>query len=180
MLERLSDLIRARIAWRKVEGGEAAPSGATGDGGFRVVPDLMSVVGCSGEEFASILKALGFKRERRKLVPDQAKDAAPAATAGAQADTGEGAVTGPIATEANEEAFDEIWRPGRRKETRHAKSTGERDQPRREHPQQGGKRELPRPQAQPKRERQASVEHSPFAALKDLRQTLAARRQERG
>ena len=180
MLERLSDLIRARISWRKVEGGEAAPSGATGDGGFRVVPDLMSMVGCSGEEFASILKALSFKRERRKLVPDQAKDAAPAATAGAQADTGEGAVTGPIAIEANEEAFDEIWRPGRRKETRHAKSTGERDQPRREHPQQGGKRELPRPQAQPKRERQASVEHSPFAALKDLRQTLAARRQERG
>ena len=74
-------------------------------------------------------------------------------------------MTGPIATEANEEAFDEIWRPGRRKETRHAKSTGERDKPRREHPQQGGKRERHRPQAQPKRERQASVEHSPFAAL---------------
>jgi len=138
------------------------------------------MVGCSGEEFASILKALSFKRERRKLVPDQAKDAAPAATAGAKADAGEGAVPGPVATEANEEAFDEIWRPGRRKETRHAKRTGERDQPRREHPQQAGKRERPRPQAQPKREGPASVEHSPFAALRDLRQTLAARRQERG
>ena len=52
MLERLSDLIRARIACGAAEGGDAAPTGATGDGGFRVVPELMSVVGCSGEEFA--------------------------------------------------------------------------------------------------------------------------------
>ena len=69
MLERLSDLIRARVSWRPAEGGAAAPSGATGDGGFRVVPELMCVVGCSGEDFASILKALGFRRERRKLAP---------------------------------------------------------------------------------------------------------------
>ncbi len=67
MLERLSDLIRARIAFRTVEGSATAPAGATGDGGFRVVPELMSVVGCSGEEFASILKALGFRLERRRL-----------------------------------------------------------------------------------------------------------------
>ena len=67
MLERLSDLIRTRFIWSATEGGEAAPSGATGDGGFRVAPELMSVVGCSGEDFASILKALGFRRERRKL-----------------------------------------------------------------------------------------------------------------
>ena len=37
MLERLSDLIRVRVAWRKTDGGEAEPSGATGDGGFRAV-----------------------------------------------------------------------------------------------------------------------------------------------
>ena len=74
MLERLSDLIRARIAFRAAEGGEAARRAATGDGGFRVVPELMSVVGCSGEEFASILKALGFRRERRQA------SAAPAET----------------------------------------------------------------------------------------------------
>jgi hypothetical protein len=55
MLERLSDLIRARVSFRPAEGGPEAPPGATGDGGFRVVPELMSVVGCSGEEFASIL-----------------------------------------------------------------------------------------------------------------------------
>ncbi len=44
-----------------------APSGATGNGGFRVVPELMSMVGCSWEEFTSILRALGFHLERRKI-----------------------------------------------------------------------------------------------------------------
>ena len=78
MLERLSDLIRARIAYRSAEGGVAPPSGATGDGGFRVVPELMSVVGCSGEEFCSILKALGFRLERRKLAPAPGPGSPPA------------------------------------------------------------------------------------------------------
>src|SRR5262249_13682501 len=71
MLERLSDLIRARVAFRAAQGAEA-PAGATGDGGFRVVPGLMSVVGCSGEEFGSILRALGVRRERRRSEPAQA------------------------------------------------------------------------------------------------------------
>ena len=173
MLERLSDLIRARVAWRKVEGGEAAPSGATGDGGFRVVPELMSMVGCSGEEFASILKALGFRRERRKLTPEQnAAEAAAAAPESETATTEVGEATPPATEE-----FEEIWRPGKRKDARHAKRAS--DQPRREHRAQNGKRERHRPQVQAKRERPVSVEHSPFAALKELRQTLVARRQER-
>ena len=173
MLERLSDLIRARVAWRKVEGGEAAPTGASGDGGFWVVPELMSMVGCSGEEFASILKALGFKRERRKLMPEPS-------TAEAAAVVVEGEAVKSEAAEAAQpeiEAFEEIWRPGKRKDVRHANRAG--DQPKREHRPQGGKRERQRPQVQPKRERPVSVEHSPFAALKELRQTLVARRQER-
>ncbi|HMK40127.1 MAG TPA: helicase-related protein [Methyloceanibacter sp.] len=169
MLERLSDLIRARVAWRKVEGGETAPSGATGDGGFRVVPELMSMVGCSGEEFASILKALGFRRERRKLTREQSAAAPP----GSETLTTETGETTPPAMEE----FEEIWRPGKRKDTHHAKRPS--DQPRREHRAQNGKRERHRPQVQPKRERPVSVEHSPFAALKELRQTLVARRQER-
>ena len=79
MLERLSDLIRTRVAFRAAEGVEA-PAGATGDGGFRVVPELMSVVGCSGEDFASILKSLGFRRERPP-VPVRRSGAAPTANA---------------------------------------------------------------------------------------------------
>ena len=68
MLERLvgsHPCARRLPRWRK--GARQRHPGATGDGGFRVVPELMSVVGCSGEEFASILKALGFRRERRQL-----------------------------------------------------------------------------------------------------------------
>lgn len=173
MLERLSDLIRARVTWRKVEGGEAAPAGATGDGGFRVVPELMSMVGCSGEEFASILKALGFRRERRKLVPEPSAADVPAVVV-------EGETVKIEAAEAAQpeiEAFEDIWRPGKRKDVRHANRAS--DQPKREHRPQGDKRERQRPQVQPKRERPVSVEHSPFAALKELRQTLVARRQER-
>jgi ATP-dependent RNA helicase SUPV3L1/SUV3 len=171
MLERLSDLIRARVAWRKVEGGEAEPSGATGDGGFRVVPDLMSMVGCSGEEFASILKALGFRRERRML---EAASAAPEAPAVERASPRSEAVQPAL------EAFEEIWRPGKRNEARHIKRN--RGQPRRDHRAHGGKREPDRAR-QPTEEKRARSpqpnEHSPFAALKDLRQTLAARQQER-
>jgi ATP-dependent RNA helicase SUPV3L1/SUV3 len=174
MLERLSDLIRARVAWRKVEGSEAQPSGATGDGGFRVSPELMSMVGCSGEEFASILKALGFKRERRKLTPEPG--AAVALAAVAEGDMEKSNAAEPAQPPATE-AFEEIWRPGRRKDARHAKR--EKGQPQREHRAQGGKRERHRQQPAPKRERSTPVEHSPFAALKELRQTLVARRQER-
>jgi len=36
--------------------------------GFTVTPDMMSLVGCSGEEFAAILRTLGFQAERRKIV----------------------------------------------------------------------------------------------------------------
>ncbi|HYJ58779.1 MAG TPA: helicase-related protein [Methyloceanibacter sp.] len=167
MLERLSDLIRARIAFRATEGSVAPPTGATGDGGFRVVSELMSVVGCSGEEFASILKALGFRRERRPIAP------APAAEPQADvvATIGEG--TGDQA-----EAFDEIWRPAKRKEARRDKQ--ERHKPRREERTKGAKRERQRPQLQEARpERKRSVEHSPFAALEELRGRLAARQPEK-
>ncbi len=90
---------------KAVEEPTPPPSGATGDGGFRVVPDLMSIVGCSGEDFTSILKALGFRRERRKLEPEQPDAATETAT--------EGGANTKTAAEA-EEPFDEIWRPARR------------------------------------------------------------------
>jgi ATP-dependent RNA helicase SUPV3L1/SUV3 len=134
----------------------------------------MSMVGCSGEEFASILKALGFRRERRKLTPEPLA----AAEAAAAPPEGEPAKSEAVETAPPEtEAFEEIWRPGKRKDAHHAKRG--KDQRAREARPQGGKRERHRPQAQPKRERPVCVEHSPFAALKELRQTLVARRQER-
>ena len=169
MLERLSDLIRTRVSFRAAEGGPEGPAGATGDGGFRVVPDLMSVVGCSGEEFASILKALGFRIERRKIVsaPDPAAISIPA--------SGEQAAK---AAEPPIELFDEIWRPGKRKEMHRVK--GPARKPQRQHSERAAasKRERRRPASHAKPERTKSVEHSPFAALAALKGRLTVRQPE--
>jgi ATP-dependent RNA helicase SUPV3L1/SUV3 len=172
MLERLSDLIRARVAFRQAEGGVTAPSGATGDGGFRVVPELMSVVGCSGEEFASILKALGFRRERGKLVVAPAAEAAAPASGDAQAGQE------PSSQEAQTDAFEEIWRPAKRKEARHHDKRTSR-KPKHGERARAPKRERQRPQVhQARPERKRAVEHSPFAALEALRGRLVARQSE--
>ena len=167
MLERLSDLIRERVSWR-LGSEKAAPAGASGDGGFRVVGDLMSVVGCSGEEFASILKALGFKRERRKVEADAAAGAPPAATL-------------EPATAAEEPAFEDIWRPRRRKEEQPRQARQAREKPdRKQHARGGDRKPPPAPQQERKqqRERARNIEHSPFAALKDMKFTSAPRRPE--
>ena len=161
MLERLSDLIRARIGFRAAEGGGVAPSGATGDGGFRVVPELMSVVGCSGEEFASILRALGFRLDRRRLAPapasePQAPDAAP---------------------EAQVELFDEIWRPGKRREARHDKRASHK--PKRDKRAQPSRRDRQKRETHKTPAERKKIEHSPFAALEVLRGRLAARQPEK-
>jgi ATP-dependent RNA helicase SUPV3L1/SUV3 len=153
MLERLSDLIRARVAFRAAEGAEA-PAGATGDGGFRVVPELMSVVGCSGEEFASILKSLGFRRERRRSEPSQAA-------------SGE-------ANAAEAIAINEVWRPAKKRgphqdkvEDRKSARKGLAKPQRRERPQRP-----PRPSEVAERKK---LEDSPFAALAALKGRLSAR-----
>ena len=181
MLERLSDLIRARIAYRSAEGGVAPPTGATGDGGFRVVPELMSVVGCSGEEFCSILKALGFRRERRKLAPVGGAEAISPTPSEAEA------VQEASIADAPAEIFDEIWRPGKRRDTREARQETRREhKPRREESGKAPRRDRQRPQAHAKRETEASrerqrkraVEHSPFAALEALRSRLTTRQPE--
>lgn len=66
MLERLSDMIRPLVTWRaKKDNSEPAPRGTTGDGGFLVQPDMMSILGCSQAELADVLKALGFRVDRR-------------------------------------------------------------------------------------------------------------------
>src|SRR5690606_29399189 len=70
MLERVADLIRPVIAAR------------TYNGGFVVTPDMMSLVGCSGEEFASLLRGLGYRSQVEKIVPPAP---APAAEAPAEA-----------------------------------------------------------------------------------------------
>ncbi len=68
MLERLSDLIRDRVFWKPRIETEQRPAGSVEGGGFTVVPDMMSLVGCSGEEFEEILVSLGFRAQKR-MVP---------------------------------------------------------------------------------------------------------------
>lgn len=65
MLERLADLIRDRVFWKPRIDGEMRPAGSMEGGGFCIVPDMMSFVGCSGEEFTTILRSLGFRSLKR-------------------------------------------------------------------------------------------------------------------
>ena len=79
MLERVADLIRPVIAARAY------------NGGFIVTPDMMSLVGCSGEEFASLLRGLGYRSQVEAVTPPakeapKENEAAPAAEQGAEAD----------------------------------------------------------------------------------------------
>ena len=83
ILERLADLIRPLLAWRPNPEDPAAtpPKGSTGDGGFVVIPEMMSILGCSPDELAPVLVSLGFRPERRpvkKVQPAAAPPAEPA------------------------------------------------------------------------------------------------------
>jgi ATP-dependent RNA helicase SUPV3L1/SUV3 len=91
ILERLADLIRPALAWREDAPGPRPPGAVTG-GGFTVVNTMTSLIGASGEDFASILRALGYRMERRPKPPEPPlppagaaatanETAAPAATA---------------------------------------------------------------------------------------------------
>jgi ATP-dependent RNA helicase SUPV3L1/SUV3 len=65
ILERLADQIRPLVAWRPDPAStNPPPKGATGDGGFRVTPDMMSILGCSSSDVGEILQKLGFRLER--------------------------------------------------------------------------------------------------------------------
>jgi ATP-dependent RNA helicase SUPV3L1/SUV3 len=68
ILERLADFIRPLLGWRaKPNNPTPAPKGSTGDGGFTVIPEMMSILGCSPEEVGGVLRALGFRVERRPV-----------------------------------------------------------------------------------------------------------------
>jgi ATP-dependent RNA helicase SUPV3L1/SUV3 len=75
MLERLADLIRDRVFWRPRIDTEKRPAGSVEGGGFTIVPDMMSLVGCSGEEFQGILKSLDFRMQKKKVTRETAAPA---------------------------------------------------------------------------------------------------------
>jgi ATP-dependent RNA helicase SUPV3L1/SUV3 len=89
ILERLADQIRPLVAWRPDPANPSQPpKGATGDGGFRVTPDMMSILGCSSSDMGEILHKLGFRLERVPAARNEENGAAeagetPAAEGGA-------------------------------------------------------------------------------------------------
>ena len=67
ILERLADIIRPLIAWKPLDPTVTPPDGAlAGGGAFTVTVAMTSLLGCSGEDFASVLKSLGYRVETRK------------------------------------------------------------------------------------------------------------------
>ncbi|HEY8383358.1 MAG TPA: helicase-related protein [Microvirga sp.] len=92
ILERLADLIRPAISYRPGTTPGEPPAGAADGEGFVATVAMTSLVGCSGEDFASILKSLGYVLDRRPgpaitvalvpaptlVSPAPAADAAPA------------------------------------------------------------------------------------------------------
>ena len=121
ILERLADLIRPALAWRETSPG-TRPAGAFDGRGFVVTQAMTSLTGSAGEDFASILRALGYRMERRPPPPPKpvmveapAAEAAPAesvaeassptsseaaAESVAEAPAGETAVIAAITTDA--------------------------------------------------------------------------------
>jgi ATP-dependent RNA helicase SUPV3L1/SUV3 len=65
ILERLADLIRPAIAYRPGVTPGAPPPGTADNDGFVATVAMTSLVGCAGEDFASILKSLGYVVDRR-------------------------------------------------------------------------------------------------------------------
>jgi ATP-dependent RNA helicase SUPV3L1/SUV3 len=117
ILERLADLIRPALSWR--EGGGSKPPGAIAGGGFTVVSGMTSLTGASGEDFASILRSLGYRMERRPkpaepVAPVTEPPAAPSAAEaiqGAAATTDGEAGSAPTEAEASAETIDRTLVP---------------------------------------------------------------------
>ncbi|GJD65368.1 helicase-related protein [Methylobacterium frigidaeris] len=121
ILERLADLIRPAIAYVPGTTPGEPPPGAADKDGFVPTVGMTSLVGCSGEDFASILKSLGYVVDRRPgpaitvplrpsapTVPVQAKPAEASAEAGetadAQSETPDEAVTAEVAPDDSAQA----------------------------------------------------------------------------
>ena len=109
ILERLADLIRPALSWRETSPGEK-PAGAFDGRSFVVTQAMTSLTGSAGEDFASILRALGYRMERRPPRPPKPVVVeAAAATETASADTASEAVSSEaISSEAAAEPVAEV------------------------------------------------------------------------
>jgi ATP-dependent RNA helicase SUPV3L1/SUV3 len=112
ILERLADLIRPALSWRP--GSPAAkPVGAFEGIGFTVTQAMTSLTGSSGDDFASILRALGYRMEKRPKPVEVAAEVGAPAQPESASPNGEQAVAGvdqgaEIAVDSSEEATVDI------------------------------------------------------------------------
>jgi ATP-dependent RNA helicase SUPV3L1/SUV3 len=83
ILERLADLIRPAMSWREGAPGPK-PDGVYDGRSFLVTGAMTSLTGASGEDFASILRSLGYRMDRRPK-PAETAASAPADATGAAA-----------------------------------------------------------------------------------------------
>ena len=120
ILERLADLIRPLIAWRATSDGAAPPEGAVPGNGFTVTVAMTSLLGCSGEDFSSVLRALGYRAERR---PAPATPVPGAATGV----LGDGAAGAEAMSEAADENAADVAAPVSESEDDPATADGEAD-----------------------------------------------------
>ena len=99
ILERLADLIRPALTWREGATGDK-PVGAFDGRGFTVTNAMTSLTGAAGDDFASILRALGYRLERRPkpAEPAAAPAVMPEAATAATADVVEAPMSAPVAT----------------------------------------------------------------------------------
>ncbi len=86
ILERLADLIRPALAWRETSPGPK-PDGVFDGRGFTVTGAMTSLTGASSEDFASILRSLGYRMDRKPkpAEPEKPAEAAPLPEATAEA-----------------------------------------------------------------------------------------------
>jgi ATP-dependent RNA helicase SUPV3L1/SUV3 len=102
ILERLADLIRPALSWR--DGVQTPkPDGAFDGRGFTVTGAMTSLTGASGEDFASILRSLGYRLDRRPKPPEvkpEPKPAEPVEVAAAPTDEVAIATVGEVAPES--------------------------------------------------------------------------------
>ena len=197
MVERLSDLIRDRVFWKPRIETEARPAGSIEGGGFTVVPDMMSLVGCSGEEFDEILLSLGFKAQKRQMpkpvhqvaaVPvPEVPAAEPVAEPASQAPTEAAPLVEAASVPEPEMVEVNIWWPKDTGPFRHQhekpkhhhrpeRDKSERpkqDRPKRDHKAKFERREKPAVQApRPPRPEKPIDPNSPFAKLAALKEQM--------
>ncbi len=187
MLERLADMIRDRLFWKPRIPEEQRPAGSVEGGGFTVVPDMMSIVGCSGEDFQNILISLGY-RSQIKHVPKlvqavqpvpEVVESTPEATAAVES-TSEVVEAAPEALPEMQEIA--IWWPEgmgpfKTRPPRIEKPRAEKPFQKRDH--KAGKKPFDKhnrkPEAKPERQKRPEKPmdpNSPFAALAALKATM--------